>query len=270
MFAAPPGFVFVGVDYAQIEARVIAVVAQDQPLLEAIRGRYDIHLAWANRIAELHPPALDASGGDIKKLRYHAKNKLVFPLFYGATMYGVQQALGIPKSVASVLRREFWDQFRAVQAWQKTLLDGYARTGYVTSPTGFRRHAPLTVNQILNTGIQGAASDILVDAAIRLCRRAHDEGRPELRPVMSIHDDLSFFLPEPSLQECIREVVREMVACPFPWCSSVPMAVEVSMGPNWADQTKVGVYELIDKVPTLVSGPGVRASGGGDLPAGGH
>jgi DNA polymerase I-like protein with 3'-5' exonuclease and polymerase domains len=57
-----------------------------------------------------------------------------------------------------------------------------------------------------------------------------------LHPRLNIHDDLSFFIPDDDkvLEESLDVITREMLVFDFPWVN-VPLSVEISIGPNWAD-----------------------------------
>jgi hypothetical protein len=62
---------------------------------------------------------------------------------------------------------------------------------------------------------------------------------------MMIHDDLTFYFPEDSLEEFIEFAAREMVMCRFPFIN-VPLIAEVSVGRNWFEQTEVAVFKSTD------------------------
>ena len=55
-----------------------------------------------------------------------------------------------------------------------------------------------------------------------------------LHPVLNVHDDLSFFIPEKALDDALLIIIKEMLTFDFKWVN-VPLSVEVSIGKNWAD-----------------------------------
>lgn len=233
---ADPGCVLMSCDYGQLEARVIASLSGEFKIV-----REDIHLAWAERIAKLHPPAYTSRGSDIKVLRNDIKSMLVFPLFYGTTAAHVGAMLDLPRGMADDVYDEFWEGFPKVRAWQEKLIESYHETGYVESPTGRRRRAPLNRNQIINTPVQGGASDIVVGAMNRLSERAFTEGPSRLQPVLNIHDDLTLCVPKKHLDTYVDVVSEEMLRVEYSWVR-VPMQVEIGAGPNWYEQKHIGKF----------------------------
>ena len=76
--------------------------------------------------------------------------------------------------------------------------------------------------------------DIVLEGMNALSERATLEEDPELQPSLNVHDDLSTLLHDRSLDSKIDIIVREMCLPRFAYIN-VPLVVEVSVGPNWAD-----------------------------------
>ena len=86
--------------------------------------------------------------------------------------------------------------------------------------------------------MQGTAADLLKLALGRLLAGLTD--RPWLRPVLQIHDELVFEIPEGKLGEAVAFNRECMEAQPFPELD-VPLVAEVSWGPDFghmAEMTK--------------------------------
>ena len=233
--------VIVSADYGQIEYRVIGIAADDAYIKKTLKERYDVHLDWAERVAKAAPHVYRRYGKDIKKLRSEIKNAMVFPAFYGASPDKIAGYLGLGKRTAHGLFDEFWEEFAGVRKWQQRLWKQYQKDGYVECLTGRRRRAPLTRNMVLNSPIQGSASDIVVDAMNRLSVRADKEKEPAFQAVLNVHDDLTFYVPVDRQEELTAEIVHEMLAPSFDWVT-VPLSVEVLVGENWAAMKNVGTY----------------------------
>jgi uracil-DNA glycosylase family 4 len=238
------GRFFVAADYSQIEARVIAMFSRDPTLCKAIRARYDIHLDWAERLVKAHPQILDRYPGGLKEFRkVDVKNAWTFPLFYGATSPHVAAMLEMPVRKVEKLVDQFWAMFPGVLSWGTQLRKDYRRLGYVETLTGRRRHAPLGDNHIGNTPVQGTASDLVVDAGNRLSEFAELDPEQEfLQYVLNIHDDLTFSVPKPRLEESVELIVNSMVTFEYPWLNDIPIEVEVSVGHNWYDMKPLGKF----------------------------
>lgn len=248
---APEGYMFCAMDHGQLEARVIAMASKDKVLVDALWTGYDIHMDWAKRFAEADGSLI---GGKeflddpkvMKKFRSDVKNKIVFPAFFGSISDSIAENLGISTGLCSELMAEFWDMFVGVKKWQDELRKFYYTHGYVECLTGRRRHYPLRSNQIINTPIQGTASDIVIDGMNRASEWAQDHDFA-LQPILNIHDDLTFrfVVEEPRFGDCVEVAIDSMLACEYNFIN-VPLTVEVSVGKNWYEMKEVGTFSTVD------------------------
>ena len=238
---APPGWVIVAVDQGQIEARVLAMESLDPEWIRMIEEDYDIHQEWAEKIAKIDRPFARLLKEEPKLARHKAKNGWVFPSFYGSSPASIIRNLKLPDARAERLFNQFWRTFAGIKRWQRQKWSEYQKDRCVWSLTGRRRWAPLSWNMVINTPIQTAASDICVDAMVRLSRRAREEDRPFLQPVLQIHDDLTFLMPESEVDEGIETVVEEQLGFDAPWLN-VPLMVEVEVGKNLYEMETVGEF----------------------------
>jgi DNA polymerase-1 len=231
----------VACDYSGIQARNVAMESRDPRLVKAFWDGYDIHGDWAHRIARHAPQWL--KGGTLKDkdtfkiYRQKAKNGMVFASFFGAGAATVGRHLSIPEEIARDLIEEFWDSFPKIKNWHLTLKENYHSTGYVEALSGFRRHAPVSYNEMINTPIQSDEAIIICDAMARLS----EKDDPRLQPNIEVHDDLTFILPKHEVDKCVEIIVKEMLTISFPWIN-VPLGVEVSVGKDWYDMEKLGEF----------------------------
>ncbi len=246
MIRAAKGWLIVAMDFAQQEARVIAMASLDKKLIASIKAGHDIHMDWTEKIIRIWPKTFKKRGGDKKAFRADVKNQWTFPAFYGSEPGPIAAALEMPENLARELFDEFWDEFAGVKAWQDETRRKYAELGYVEGLSGRRRHAPLDKNQIINTPVQGDASDIVVDAMNRLSEGCGDKWDWFMQPRINIHDDLTFIVPESQLEFVVTTGVGEMLACEFPWLNGVPLAAEVSCGENWFELEEIGTFRSED------------------------
>lgn len=250
VIGVPEGHIMVAIDYGQIEARVIAVASGCPVLGKAQWDHYDIHMAWARILSKAFPSMFERKYLDktedpakaLKKFRTDIKNEWTFPLFYGSIAKSIASNLDVPLNKLSPYFDEFWDMFRAVKKWQDKLRKDYRRKGYVETLTGRRRYEPLSDNQILNSPVQGTASDIVVESMKQLARMSYELRRPQLAARINLHDDLTFYLPEVSAEEDIGTIVEVMATPAFPWID-VPLTVEISAGPAWGMLQEIGTVE---------------------------
>ena len=231
---------FVAVDYGQIEVRVIAMCSKDKVLVKMLFDRYDMHMDWGERFARRYPKLLK-DAGSMKAMRQLAKNQIVFPAFYGASPKSIAGYIGVDELGCTELMEEFWDIFQGVKKWQWKLRKFYDENGYVECLTGRRRHHPLSTNQIINTPVQGTASDMVVDAMKRLSWYSQREDKPQFQAKFNIHDDLMFSIPTKSLDDDTEFIVKTMLFTNYKFVN-VPLSAEVSVGKNWYEMETIGGF----------------------------
>jgi|GEM_PF-1376646 len=238
-------------DYGQLEARVIAMASEDRALVDSMWTSYDIHAFWAERFVHHYGPIKDWIVSDfgvdwdekgLKTLRQEAKNKWVFPMFFGSSHRSCAKSLHVPEEVAENVAEEFWDTFGGVKRWQKKLVEKYERKMYVETLTGRRRRGPMSLNEIINTPIQGTGADIVTDAQNRCSEYADAHDMRWLEPPINVHDDLTFFLPLAVRDTASAWIAREMCNSKFDFIN-VPVVVEHSRSPrHWHELKEVAVY----------------------------
>jgi DNA polymerase I-like protein with 3'-5' exonuclease and polymerase domains len=109
----------------------------------------------------------------------------------------------------------------------------------VETLTGRRRRAPVTYNELINSPIQGTASDITVNAWGRLSRKAHKLDRWQYQARLEVHDELVFQVPKKTFDRDIEFIADHLLECRhFPFIN-VPLSIEISSGPNWYEQKEV-------------------------------
>ena len=181
----------------------------------------------------------------LKNYRGKVKNGLVFPWFYLASCPSVTKGLKLPDSIGKELYEEFWDYFAQVKVWQQTVIDFYSKYGYVEMLTGRRRRDPLGYTKLANTPVQGTASDIVTDAGNRLSLMGYETKRPQNTFRLNVHDDLTFYIPDRTLDRDIEVIAKEMVNPVFDFLN-VPLEVEVSVGKDWYNQEFIHKFDTRD------------------------
>jgi len=91
----------------------------------------------------------------------------------------------------------------------------------------------------LNTPVQGTAADILKLALGRIVSGLSE--RPWLKPLLQIHDELVFELPEDRADEAVAYIKQCMETQPFP-DFDVPVVAEASVGRNFGEMKEMEVY----------------------------
>lgn len=241
---APDRYTIVAADFGQLEMCGAAMASRDSVLVKALWDNYDTHMEWAGKLAKLCPERVEGDFSNpkiAKAFRSLIKNKVVFPAIYGATNKSMAGYLSIEQHYIDDLMDEFWDTFKGIKSWHKRLLNDYRRLGYVETLTGRRRNHPLTSNEAINSPIQGTASDIVIDAMNRLSFKASTEDMWHLHPILNIHDDLTFIVPDSKLEESIETIYKTMLYKSFDFIN-VPLSVEVKLGKDWFRMEEIGKF----------------------------
>jgi DNA polymerase-1 len=233
-FVADPGFVLVSADYSQIELRVLAHFSQDPAFLDAFRSGVDIHRRTAAEVFGI----AEAEVTDDQRRIAKAIN---FGLVFGQGDFGLAQVLHIPRAEAHKYIESYFKRYARVRAHMDAMIADARRTQSVSTLLGRTRALP-EINAkrpqernyaeriARNTPIQGSAADILKLAMLRV---AHGLARfPEVRLLLTVHDELVFEVPETNLDEFRPWVKREMEAA---YELAVPLVVDVHAGPSWGD-----------------------------------
>ncbi|MGQ9576175.1 MAG: DNA polymerase I [Thermoguttaceae bacterium] len=230
-----PGWVLLAADYSQIELRVLAHFSQDQKLCEAFARDEDIHARVASQI---YGVPLDQVTG---QMRRQAK-AVNFGVIYGQSPFGLSKQIGISKEEAARFIDAYFAGYPGIEAFLRRTLEACSKRGYVTTILGRRRaisgvrpgagrQRNLPERTAINTVIQGSAADLIKLAMVAILRRLRQNDSPA-RMLLQIHDELVFETPEDRADELARLAIEEMSrAHPL----SVPLKVDVKVGPNWAD-----------------------------------
>ena len=252
-FIAPEGYMFVAVDYGQIQVRFIGIESDDKVLIDYCASGHDFHMEFAELIATAYPTRI---GGKryltdkevMKDFRQDVKSEFVFAKFFGSTDAACAARLKVPVDIiARITDKYLWKQFSGVKEWQTRVLKFYKENGYVVSKFGRRRRAPLTINQQINSSIQALEVEVVNSALYRLAELAYILGKPQIQPVIQIHDDLSFYLPIVSMEDDVEFISKEMVRIPPEFEFIVlPLTVEVEIGDNWGKMQPIAEFSTTD------------------------
>ncbi len=235
---APEGKVLLSLDFSQIELRVGAFYCRDKKMLETYRVGGDIH----NQTADV---VFGVKKHD-KEERTIAKN-VNFGTFFGLYPNGLQRTLkfkaglNVPLERCEKIIANIKAGYPALVRWQVDTKRRAAGQRYSETWLGRRRYLPeisspdwsrrsFAERCALNTPIQGTAADILKLALGRIIAGLPE--RPWLRPLLQIHDELVFELPEERSEEATAFIRECMEAQPFPEFD-LPIIAEAAVGTSF-------------------------------------
>jgi DNA polymerase-1 len=234
-FIAEPGHVLLTADYSQIELRLLAHFSRDPLLVEAYRRGDDIHTLTASQVFGVPPLMVTPD--------HRRQAKVVnFGIVYGLSPFGLSQNLGIEPSEAKQFIANYFEQYKGVRTFIDRTLEETRRDLKVKTLHGRIRPIPdinsKNANQrgfaertAVNTPLQGTAADLIKIAMIRI-DAAVRERKLKSRMTLQVHDELVFEVPEKeveTMQSLVREQMEKVHAL------TVPLLVEMCVGPNWRD-----------------------------------
>ena len=232
-FIAPPGSHIVSADYSQIELRIMAHISQDASLLAAFAAGEDIHSATA---AEIFGMSLQEVGAEQRR---YAK-VINFGLIYGMSAFGLARQLGIERVAAGQYMDRYFARYPGVAEYMKRTREGARETGYVETVFGRRLWLPEIKSgnparrqgaerAAINAPMQGTAADLIKMAMIAVDRWLAEKDL-KAKLIMQVHDELVLEVPDGELDRVKRELPKLMSGVAK---LSVPLVVDVGVGPNW-------------------------------------
>jgi DNA polymerase-1 len=234
-FLPEEGWTLLSADYSQIELRVLAHFTKDPALVSAFENGEDIHSTTASAI-------YGVAAGDINDEMRRVAKAVNFGIVYGQGAFGLSQTLGIPQGEARSFIDTYFERFASVPAFVKKVIEEGTERGYVSTLFNRRRYLPDLASRnrnarnaaertATNSVIQGSAADIIKRAMIAISARLKKEKR-RARMLVQVHDELLFEIPPKELNAVSKLVADEMEGAVK---LRVPLAVEVSTGPNWGE-----------------------------------
>ena len=218
-------------DFAQLEFRTAAYLAQDEVAMEEIATGFDVHSYTAQVISDAGQPTS----------RQEAKAHTFAPLF-GATGYGRSKA-------EEAYYIHFNEKYQGVANWHKNLADEAVRFNKITNVSG-RQYAFPDVKRnsrggvshftmIKNYPVQGfATGDVVPVVLIELEERL--KGLQSCL-VNTVHDSTVIDI-HPEEKETVLQIIDDMnegltdiIEKAYNVKMNVPLLLESKIGPNWLD-----------------------------------
>ncbi|BFU78960.1 DNA polymerase I [Arcobacter sp. 15-2] len=229
-FIASPGYKLVGIDYSQIELRLLAHYSKDPELVAAFRENKDIHLQTAIKIF----------GEDEAPNKRNIAKSINFGLLYGMGSRKLGEQLEIPSKEAKEYIDSYFKSFSTVKDFMKSIQENAMENGYVKTLSGRKRRFDFEnatgmmkatyERESVNTVFQGSASDLIKLAMIKIDMKYKNNN--DLKMLLQIHDELIFEVKEEKLDEITEKLTYIMENI---YKLEVPLKVSLSIGNNWAD-----------------------------------
>jgi DNA polymerase-1 len=251
-FIAPPGSLLLGVDYSQVELRVLAHYSQDATLLAAFAQNRDIHAATA---AAVYGIPLESVTYD---QRSFAK-RVNFGLIYGMGAFRLARDSDLTLPQAEAFIKTYFARLPGVQRYLETTKAQARQPEGLTTLFGRRRTFPTLIRSTttkvdsrsvqgeervaINMPIQGTAADIMKRAMIDVHHELVRRGLAA-RIILQVHDELVLEVPEKEITPVRELVVSVMEGVQIPTPDGLiplaaPLRADAQIGSNWRDMKDV-------------------------------
>ncbi|WQX93962.1 DNA polymerase I [Helicobacter pylori] len=227
--ASSKEYCLLGVDYSQIELRLLAHFSQDKDLMDAFLKGRDIHLETSKALF----------GGDLAKEKRSIAKSINFGLVYGMGSKKLSETLNIPLNEAKSYIEAYFKRFPSIKDYLNGMREEILKTSKAFTLLGRYRVFDFTgandhikgnyLREGVNAIFQGSASDLLKLGMLKVSERF--KNNPSVRLLLQVHDELIFEIEEknaPELQQEIQHILNDEV---YPL--RVPLETSAFVAKRW-------------------------------------
>lgn len=230
-FVAPKGKKLIGIDYSQIELRLLAHFSEDKVLVDAFNNDLDIHMQTA----------ISLFGKEEAASKRNIAKTVNFGLLYGMGAKKLSDTLGISTKEAKEIIERYFETFSNVKEYFSAIVEQAKEMGYVETLLHRRRYFDFATatpmlkaayeRELVNTVFQGSASDLIKLSMNKIDTMIRTEGL-QARMLLQIHDELIFEVDEDVAEEYASrfvEVMEHILAL------RVPLKTSMHIGTHWGE-----------------------------------
>ncbi len=227
--ASSKEYCLLGVDYSQIELRLLAHFSQDKDLMDAFLKGRDIHLETSKALF----------GEDLAKEKRSIAKSINFGLVYGMGSKKLSETLNIPLNEAKSYIEAYFKRFPSIKDYLNRMKEEILKTSKAFTLLGRYRVFDFTgandyikgnyLREGVNAIFQGSASDLLKLGMLKVSERF--KNNPSVRLLLQVHDELIFEIEEKNaleLQQEIQHILNDEV---YPL--RVPLETSAFMAKRW-------------------------------------
>ena len=230
-FVAGEGKKLIGIDYSQIELRLLAHYSEDSVLVSAFQEDKDIHLQTAIVLfGEEEAPAKRSIAKTVN-----------FGLLYGMGPKKLSDTLGITTKEAKEIIEKYFESFPTVKTYFRSIVDSSKENGFVETLLKRRRYfdyenaTPMFraayERESVNSVFQGSAADLIKLSMNKIDALIREEGI-NAKMLLQIHDELIFEVDAKeadTLGARFREVMESIMEL------NIPLKASLNIGDRWSD-----------------------------------
>ncbi|GAA9046454.1 DNA polymerase I [Helicobacter pylori] len=222
-------YCLLGVDYSQIELRLLAHFSQDKDLMDAFLKGRDIHLETSKALF----------GEDLAKEKRSIAKSINFGLVYGMGSKKLSETLNIPLNEAKSYIEAYFKRFPSIKDYLNRMKEEILKTSKAFTLLGRYRVFDFTgandyikgnyLREGVNAIFQGSASDLLKLGMLKVSERFKND--PSVRLLLQVHDELIFEIEEKNALELQQEIQRILNDEVYPL--RVPLETSAFMAKRW-------------------------------------
>ncbi|GAA9771601.1 DNA polymerase I [Helicobacter pylori] len=227
--ASSKEYCLLGVDYSQIELRLLAHFSQDKDLMEAFLKGRDIHLETSKALF----------GEDLAKEKRSIAKSINFGLVYGMGSKKLSETLNIPLNEAKSYIEAYFKRFPSIKDYLNRMKEEILKTSKAFTLLGRYRVFDFAgandyikgnyLREGVNAIFQGSTSDLLKLGMLKVSERF--KNNPSVRLLLQVHDELIFEIEEKNALELQQEIQRILNDEVYPL--RVPLETSAFIAKRW-------------------------------------
>ncbi|WQY42285.1 DNA polymerase I [Helicobacter pylori] len=227
--ASSKEYCLLGVDYSQIELRLLAHFSQDKDLMDAFLKGRDIHLETSKALF----------GEDLAKEKRSIAKSINFGLVYGMGSKKLSETLNIPLNEAKSYIEAYFKRFPSIKDYLNRMKEEILKTSKAFTLLGRYRVFDFAgvndhikgnyLREGVNAIFQGSASDLLKLGMLKVSERF--KNNPSVRLLLQVHDELIFEIEEKNALELQQEIQRILNDEVYPL--RVPLETSAFVANRW-------------------------------------
>ena len=230
-------------DFSGLEFRVAGELSRDEQIIEDILNGKDVHSQTASIIHQIPPEQVT------KDQRSAAKSVTFSPLYGG-------MGAGEPEHVQTYFK-EYFNVYKGLKKWHGELADQVLKRGFIQTPSGRQfafpgakrlRSGRITNHtQVVNFPVQSFATADQVPLACIRALTIFKSLDLKSKIILTVHDSIVVDIHPDELDKVNGALkwamtgVTDELEGRFGYRCVLPLDIEGSYGPNWMEQTELGV-----------------------------
>ena len=239
-------------DYSQVELRLLAIMSDDDNLLDAFKRWFDIHQRTAELIFDNPPKSSFNTKGGLKKDYRKIAKAVNFWVIYWISWFGLSKMIDISVSEANIYIKKFFESYPKVRQYLDETIKKCEETGYVETLFWRKRYIKWITDsnkmiksaaerEAINMPIQWTNADIMKIAMLRIEEFLNTPlqtspltgERLKSKLIMQVHDEVVFDV-YPGEEEIIEKEVTKIMENVLTW-KKINLKVDCEIGENWRE-----------------------------------